>query len=139
MSEQKSQSLATAPERATPEGYTSWPEYWTAQGMPWRRAPEIDEKRQRFLAERRNVEPDMEKGIYPFKGIRLSRADVEWLLATHESDGVSGPVNWDAEEKQEREGLDLRGAYLSDVDLSFLPLARLHGGLSMTELNQAHT
>ncbi len=49
----------------------------------WRTEPEIDTERQRYLAERRAIAPDIEQGIYPFRGIKLSRADVEWLLATH--------------------------------------------------------
>jgi uncharacterized protein YjbI with pentapeptide repeats len=111
--------------------------------MPWRTEPEIDAERQRFLAERRAVAPDIEHGIYPFRdengGITLGRADVEWLLATHESGGVRGPVNWDDGAQRQRDGLDLRGAVLRDADgrgadergadLSGLPLARLYGGL----------
>jgi hypothetical protein len=42
-----------------------WRAYWQAQGMPWRTEPEIDEERQRFLAERRAITPDIEQRIYP--------------------------------------------------------------------------
>ena len=63
------------------------------------------------------------KGIYPFKDIKLRRADVEWLLSTH--DNGRGPVNWNDEGQREREGLDLRGAILIDEDLRDLPLAKL--------------
>jgi hypothetical protein len=93
-----------------------WNEYWTAQGLSWRTEPEIDAERQWYLAERRAVQPDIEKGIYPFRdekgGIKLGRADVEWLLATHESGGFKGPVDCSDEQQHGREGLDVRGADL---------------------------
>ena len=67
--------------------------------MPWRTEPEIDETRQQFLAERRAVKPDLERGIYPFRGEvgskQLSSADLEWLLATHENGGMVGAVEWE--------------------------------------------
>src|SRR5260221_1877063 len=94
-----------------------WKAYWTAQGMAWRTEPEIDEERQRFLAERRAITPDIKNGIYPFKSITLGRADVEWLLATHESGGMRGPVDWSDEKQRERKGLDLRGAVLRGAEL----------------------
>jgi hypothetical protein len=94
-----------------------WKVYWTAQGMPWRTEPEIDEERQRFLAERRAIQPDIEKGLYPFRAkngsIKLMRADVEWLLATHRYGDSVGPVDWEVEKDREasrrRLGVDLRG------------------------------
>ena len=116
------------PTSRTPE---EWSIYWKAQGQPWRTEPEIDKKRQEELAQRRTIVPDIESGIYPFKGMKLSRADVEWLLATHENG--RGPVDWSDESQREREGLDLRGADLSKVDLRKLPLARIRGGLEKDE------
>ena len=117
---------------AAPEGFDSWKDYWTAQGMPWRTESEIDGERQRYLAERRALRPDIEQGIYPFRdengAIKLTRADVEWLLATHESRGLRGPVDWHDETQREREGLDLRGADLRDRDLRRLPLTAMRGG-----------
>lgn len=107
----------------TPE---QWQVYWAAQGQPWRREPEIDLQRQAELAQRRGIVPDIEQGIYPFKGKKLSRADVEWLLATH--DAGRGPVDWSDESQRDRQGLDLRGADLRSVNLSGLPLARISGG-----------
>src|SRR5947207_982956 len=71
----------------------AWRAYWAKQGQPWRTEPEIDAERQKYLDERRTVPPDINKGIYPFKDIKLNRADVEWLLATHESG--RGPVKSD--------------------------------------------
>jgi len=113
----------------------AWKVYWIAQGQLWRTEPEIDKERQEFLADRRAIKPDIKQSIYPFKDIKLSRADIEWLLATHEN--RHGPVDWSNENQRRREGLDLRGAHLSQVDLSRLPLARLCGGLLLSEWSTA--
>lgn len=116
------------------EDSKGWKTYWTALGMPWRSEREIHRERQQFLGERRKVLLDVEKGVFPFRdingSIQLDRADVEWLLATHESGGMTGPVDWSNEHHREREGLRLYGADLSGVDLSGLPLACLQGGIS---------
>ncbi|SRR6266566_1843791 len=109
----------------------AWHAYWTALDQPWRTELEIDLKRQEELAQRRTTAVDVEKGIYPFKGMKLDQADIEWLLATHENG--RGPVNWDDETQREREGLDLRGAELDQVWLSLLPLARLCAGQRMKD------
>src|SRR5258708_28161716 len=82
---------------------TAWRTYWRVWGQLWRTEPEIDIERQKYLAERRAMLSDTEKGIYPFKGVRLSRADIEWLLATHENG--RGLVDWSDESQREREGL----------------------------------
>src|SRR6266566_7331247 len=95
--------------------------------QPWRKEHEIDTKRQEELSKCRTIVCDVEKGIYPFKGIELSRADIEWLLATQ--DGGLGPIDWNDESQRERKGLDLRGAVLRRVDLSKLPLAGMQGGI----------
>ena len=99
----------------------AWKAYWETQGLLWRSEPEIDVERQDYLAERRAITPDPRQGVYPFKDIALSRADIEWLLATH--DNGRGPVDWSDESQRERTGLDLRGADLQRVDLQNLPLA----------------
>src|SRR5713101_7347491 len=116
----KQNDLAPALQRPTNEDTETWRAYWKTQGQPWRTEPEIDAERQKYLAERRSITPDIEQGIYPFKDIKLSRADVEWLLATHENG--RGPVDWKDERQRERDGLDLGGANLCFVDLSNLPL-----------------
>src|SRR5260370_30594710 len=77
-------------ERPAPDGFALWPEYWKAQGMSWRTEPEIGRARQAYLAERRAIKPDIQQGTYPFKDITLTRADVEWLLATPENRGSGG-------------------------------------------------
>src|SRR5712691_2075801 len=114
--------------------------YWAAQGMPWRTEPEIDEEWQAYLDDRRSnplYQPNIEKGIYPFKSIRLDRAGVEWLLATHESGGRRGPVDWGDERQRTRAGLDLRGGWLPHIGLSGLPFARVLGGLSRQDRDRA--
>lgn len=128
MSDEQSQATTHMRERPAPDGYTSWPGYWKSQGMPWRTEPEIDEERQNFLAARREIVPDIESGVYPFKDIKLDRADVEWLLATHESGGISGPIDWQDVSQRLRAGLDLRKAELQGVDLHRLPLAAARMG-----------
>ena len=128
---------APALQRPTTNDRDEWKAYWRAQGQSWRTEPEIDAKRQEELAQCRTIIPDIEKGIYPFKELKLSRADVEWLLATHESEEIIGPMDWGDESQRKRKGLDLRGADLSQVDLSNLPLALLWGGLGGLEWNNA--
>lgn len=127
MSEQP-QTVEALPRRPAGEDRGAWRKYWIAQDQIWRTEPEIDEQRQAFLAERRAVVPSIGQSRYPFKGVALTRADVEWLLATHENG--RGPVDWSAEEQRERVGLDLRGGDLRGVNLRALPLARIVGGVS---------
>jgi uncharacterized protein YjbI with pentapeptide repeats len=124
-------------ERPTTEDREAWKTYWATQGLLWRTEPEIDHERQAFLAERRAIRADVMKSIYPFSGIQLTRADVEWLLATHESGGRRGPVDWEDATERKRAGLDLRAADLRTARLSHLPLARLRGGLVEDEFRAA--
>ncbi|HEX4714639.1 MAG TPA: pentapeptide repeat-containing protein [Ktedonobacteraceae bacterium] len=114
----------TSPQDAPREGISVTP---TAHGHrePWRTEPEIGLARQEQLARCLATVPDSVHGIYPFKGIKLSRADVEWLLATHRK------------EHPEPRGLDLRGADLRYTDLHALPLARLRGSLTHQEWDDA--
>src|SRR5947209_3038322 len=135
MSEQDGRQASTL-QRPTTNDPKVWKAYWKVQGQEWRTEPEIDIERQKYLAERRSITPDIKQGIYPFKDIKLSRADVEWLLATHESKGVRGPVDWSDGSRKglaARIGLDLRGADLQFVDLTRLPLVKTQGGLSGEE------
>jgi hypothetical protein len=110
---------------------TEWIPYWQAIGQTWRTEPEIETDRQNYLAQRRAIAPSIEQGIYPFKDIKLSRADVEWLLATHENG--HGPVDWCDGGLQERQGLDLRGADLRHMNLRRLPLTGMYGALDWEE------
>src|SRR5215469_3464334 len=132
---QENSKQIPAAQRPANDDTEAWKSFWKAQGQPWRTEPEIDEERQRYLDERRSIKPDWKQGIFPFKDIKLSRADVEWLLATHENGCV--PVDWSDERQQQREGLDLRGANLRRAELSGLPLARMRGGLTPQELFRA--
>jgi uncharacterized protein YjbI with pentapeptide repeats len=113
-----------------------WHAHWQAQGQPWRTEPEIEQKRQAELDRCRTIVPDIENGIYPFKKLKLDRADIEWLLATHEN-GL-GPIDWSDLNQRTRQGLDLRGTNLHQVDLHGLPLAGLCCGLTEDEWLRAN-
>ena len=117
---QQTQQISPVPLQRSPTSPEEWRAYWRAKGFPWRTEPEIDAKRQGELSKYCSILPDIEKGIYPFKGMKLSRADIEWLLATYE------PVDWG---NGRYLSIDLRGADLCQVDLRRLPLAGLYGGL----------
>src|SRR5258706_9380189 len=121
----------TLPQRSANDDYEGWQAHWKAQGQPWRTEPEIDAERQEYLEEQRIIQPDFIQCIYPFKDIKLSRADIEWLLATHENG--RGPIDWSDESQHKREGLDLRGADLREVNLHGLPLNGVLGGLTANE------
>lgn len=114
--------------RPTTDDGASWRAYWDAQGQPWRTEPEIDGDRQAYLRDRLRIQPHLGRGIYPFGGITLQRADVEWLLATHGQG--TGPIDWNDASQQTRTGIDLRGANLRGLDLRRLPLARMMGGIA---------
>ena len=116
------------PERPTTNERAPWRIWWRSQGQTWRLEPEIAPERQATLGERRAISADVSASVYPFAGMPLTRADVEWLLATHEQG--RGPVEWEDVAQRERVGLDLRGADLRGVNLRGLPLARLVGGLA---------
>jgi uncharacterized protein YjbI with pentapeptide repeats len=123
--------------------HEGWKRYWAEHGWTWRRESEISAARKAELTQRRAIPVDIKQGIYPFRGMTLTRADIEWLLATH--DGGQGPVDWNDALQRAREGLDLRGVVVPEgMDLSALPLARLRGSLepgewdSLTEEQRAH-
>ncbi|HEX6543794.1 MAG TPA: pentapeptide repeat-containing protein [Ktedonobacterales bacterium] len=114
--------------RPVTDDRAAWRVWWRAQGQHWRLEPEISPERQALLAERRLVAPEVRTNTYPFAGMSLMRADIEWLLSTHENG--RGPVQWNDLTQRERTGLDLRGADLRGANLRGLPLARLIGGLA---------
>ncbi len=97
-------------------------------GAPWRTEPQIDNERQAYLGRLRATTANIAADIYPFHDIKLSRADVEWLLATQENQ-LSATERGDAPQHTGTIlGLDLRGTHLQEVNLSNLPLTRLVGG-----------
>ncbi len=134
MSEEEGTQVLLPP-RPTESDPDAWKTYWEARGQPWRTEPEISSERKAELAQSRTIVPNIQRGIYPFKGMKLSRADIEWLLVMHENG--CGPVDWSDENQQERRGLDIRGADLQGAQLQKLPLARLHAGLTFEEHGQA--
>src|SRR5215470_111859 len=101
----------------------AWKTYWEAQGQRWRTEPEISPERQKFLKECLSIVPNLKQGIYPFKGIKLNRADVEWLIDIHDGEHSEHKLI------ERTRGLDFRGADLSGADLQRLPLTRLNGGV----------
>jgi uncharacterized protein YjbI with pentapeptide repeats len=127
MSEQANR-LPVQPHYPAANDPDAWHTFWQQCGQPWRIEPEIDSSRQAYLAECLAIKPGIGQGTYPFKNIKLDRADVEWLLATHERG--RGPIDWSDEHQHERAGLDLRGADLKQADLHDLPLAQMRGGLT---------
>ncbi|GAC1354203.1 MAG: hypothetical protein NVSMB38_32040 [Ktedonobacteraceae bacterium] len=135
MSKKDEKQASTLQRPTTNSNQEAWKTYWKSQGQLWRTEPEIDKKRQEQLAHHRTIVPDIRKGMYPFKNVepKLTRADIEWLLATHESGGMVGPIDWQDIRQREGEGLDLRGADLDCANLHGLPLARTLGGLSLYE------
>jgi uncharacterized protein YjbI with pentapeptide repeats len=116
-------------QRPTTSDRETWKAYWRERGQLWRTEPEINVERQKYLDERRSITPDIEQGIYPFKDIKLCRADIEWLLATHENG--RGPVDWSDPKQRGRDGLDIRGADLRGEDLRRLPLTKLCAGFNL--------
>ncbi len=64
MSEQDGSQASTLQRPATNDR-EAWKAYWKQQGQEWRTEPEIDGERQKYLAERRSITPDIKQGIYP--------------------------------------------------------------------------
>src|SRR5258708_2276883 len=141
----------TGMQRPSDDDKEAWKTYWKEQGQTWRTEPEIDAERQKYLAERHSITSDVKQGIYPFDNIKLSRADVEWLLATRYE---HAPLNGGKVQPYERWGLDLRGADLRLEDLSRLPFSNINNvylnmllgtsvdpsvvSLELTNLSEAH-
>jgi uncharacterized protein YjbI with pentapeptide repeats len=111
-------SSSPAQQRPTSNDREAWKSYWGMSGQPWRWEPEIDQERQHYLSECLTIELDITQGRYPFTNVKLTRADIEWLLAQHKEH---------SQDKQK--GLDLRGANLRRANLSHLPLTGLRAGI----------
>jgi uncharacterized protein YjbI with pentapeptide repeats len=109
--------------------HDAWLAYWSGQGLPWRTEPEIGRRRQEELSRLRTTTANIEQGVYPFKDEKLSRADIEWLLAHPLEDAEASKDS----EQPVYKRLDVRGADLSGINLSKLPLSRLQAGLTLEE------
>ncbi len=118
----KDESSALALQRPSDDEEGKWRKYWRQQGCSWRKKPEIGDERQEYLNERRHRVLNAGEWIYPLMDVPLSRADIEWLLATHRNG--RGSVDLIDPEYGSRPGLDLHGADMRGVDLHDLPLAR---------------
>ena len=57
----------TPSKRPTNDDKEAWKAYWKEKGQWWRMEPEIDGERQKYLADRRTITPDIQQGIYPFR------------------------------------------------------------------------
>jgi uncharacterized protein YjbI with pentapeptide repeats len=136
----------TPPQRPNANDRYGWSAYWKALDQPWRTEPEIDADRQNYLKKCLAIVPDPIEEQYPFKDIVLSRADVEWLLATRGDE--SKPINLRAciLQKVSLSGLPLEGANLIDAHLedAYLYGVHLEGAnlsgvrLEMARLDNAH-
>lgn len=127
-------------ERPANDARKAWVEYWKNLGQPWRTEPEIDVERKKYLEELRSIDIDVDKGIYPFDGIKLSRADVEWLLATHDN-GLGPVVDWRVKSYPARWGLMLWYVDLRAVNLTKLPMGSIglmNAHLEKADLHEAH-
>ena len=120
---QSNGNQARAAQRPTNDDTEAWKAYWEAQRQTWRTEPEISPERQQFLKECLSIVPILKQGIYPFKGIKLNRADVEWLIDIHDGEHIEHKLS------ERTRGLDFRGADLSYLDLRGLPLTQLLGGV----------
>lgn len=117
-------------QRENPNHSRFWVAHWQTLGQPWRTEQEIDNKRQAYLTKCYAITPDVVQGLYPFKNVKLSRADVEWLIAMYGNENI----DWSDEYQLKWKGLDLRGADLRGIDLSNLSLVRVRGGLTGEEI-----
>ena len=134
MSEQDNGQVSTL-QRPTTDNPEEWKPYWQAKGLPWRTEPEIDSERRKYLTKRRIAVADTEGEVYPFKDVRLSRADIEWLSVTQDRQKLLN------ENRRAGEGMDLRGAILDHLNLSSLPLEDVnlsHAHIEGSDLKYVH-
>jgi uncharacterized protein YjbI with pentapeptide repeats len=117
----------------------AWQKYWEAQGQPWRTEPEIDAARQDYLTERYNNQQEPVYSAHPFAGIKLDRADMEWLLAQYHA-GDWSDATWADRYHVKHKGLDFSGVIVSYSNLSGLPLQHTsfaHAQMHHTRLEDA--
>jgi uncharacterized protein YjbI with pentapeptide repeats len=120
-----------------PQSPGQWKAYWRRQEQAWRTEPEISTGRQEELKQLRTTQTENVQNRYPSKERDLSRADIEWLLATHTSNTLIGPVDYDDEHQWKRRGIDISGSNLAQQNLSHLPLSRMIGGHTSQETTGA--
>ncbi|HYT44264.1 MAG TPA: pentapeptide repeat-containing protein, partial [Methylomirabilota bacterium] len=121
-----------------------WRNYWNELGQPWRTEPEIDVARQEELTDLRltllDIDGTDEGSFYIFgKDVELTRADIEWLLATHEQE--QKVIGESDKSQQYYKGLDLRGVNLHGKDLRGLPMKSINlhkANLEEADLSDAH-
>ena len=101
MSRQYKRSLSR-PVPPNSNEHHAWPAYWQAQNQAWRTEQQIDKQRQEELTTCRANKSNVDEGIYPFKGKKLTRADIEWLLASQE--GEHGPLQGSNVDLRQRRG-----------------------------------
>jgi len=108
--------------------------YWRKQGQHWRIMPEISQDRQSQLTQRLQIVGDIRKNVFPLKDVepKLTRADIEWMLFYIENEGSEQTRRDHLKHKR----LDLSGADLRTLDLSFLPLSHVRFGPHIYEWGQ---
>ena len=122
----RTQIASQQPARPINDDREVWSVYWQAQGQRWRTEPEIRLDRQQELEKYRLRTP--EEGIFnPFQGVKLERADIEWLIEMLDKDKRKH-ANGNNEKSREHEGLNLFGADLQNAQLQRLPLKFLKAG-----------
>jgi uncharacterized protein YjbI with pentapeptide repeats len=84
----------------------------------WRKEREISSSRQALLLDRLTTVPDALKGRYPFSALKLTRADLEWLLSQPELPIPDTEVFPPAPERfsMHQPGWGLAGWFLSGKD-----------------------
>jgi len=128
----------TTEQSPSPSEVTQKDEMEQTPQSSWRTEPEISQRRKdelrKYLESVRDIKPDIRRvkeGKYPFKGVKLTRADVIFLLIEH--DDGPGPVEGSDLNQPTPKGLDLRGANLQGADLGGLPLDNVLAGLTEEE------
>src|SRR5260221_149144 len=76
-----------------------WPTSWPTHDQQSIIKPKISAEREEQLKKLRAVPVDIQKGIYPFKGIKLDRVDIEWLIVTN--DAQYATLDWMGQKRHE--------------------------------------
>lgn len=134
----------SVPKHPTTNKRDDWRNYWNELGQPWRTEPEIDGTRQEELTDLRltlrDIDGTDEDSFYVFgKDIELTRADIEWLLATHEQEQRA--IDERDKSSQPYKGLDLRGVDLHGKNLRGLNMKGINfhkANLEGADLSEAH-